>query len=333
MNARMAATEILQLVLRHRRSAAQGACDARPCRACIAEHLPRIESFIRRGEPIRFVLPAFPAKSPNLTKVLGPLPDMAERIALGFLQNLCCMIESLYSAGAKLTICSDGRVFSELVRVPDADITAYGRELKAIIRRLRADTLEVFNLEDEFADGDFDAIRAKLIAEYGEPIEVLRAGVRAGGPDTGLYNGISRFLFEDMVVLDPHKSRSAVRKECGELAYGVIQRSRAWGALVSARYPDAVRLSIHPQPCRSEKIGLHMVETADNWLTPWHSTAVDVGGQFVLMKRSEAENLGASLVLRDGRPSHFVNPVVYFGDPATCLPQHASTPVLASQPA
>ena len=77
---------------------------------------------------------------------------------------------------------------------------------------------------------------------------------------------------------------------------------------MSRRFPDAVRLSIHPQACSFEKIGIHMMETADNWLTPWHGVAVNLGGRFVLMKRSQAEELRATLVWRDGVPSHYMAP-------------------------
>jgi pyoverdine/dityrosine biosynthesis protein Dit1 len=44
---------------------------------------------------------------------------------------------------------------------------------------------------------------------------------------------------------------------------------------------------------------------AESWMTPWHGVAVDVGGRFILLKRSQAEGFGARMVSRGGRPSHF----------------------------
>ena len=35
-----------------------------------------------------------------------------------------------YPPGARITICSDGRVFSDLVGVCDKDVTNYGIEIK-----------------------------------------------------------------------------------------------------------------------------------------------------------------------------------------------------------
>jgi pyoverdine/dityrosine biosynthesis protein Dit1 len=87
----------------------------------------------------------------------------------------------------------------------------------------------------------------------------------------------------------------------------VIQRSKAWGELVETKFPNAVRLSIHPQSCGDKKMGIRLIEP-DNWLTPWHGVAVEVDGRFMLLKRAQAEELGADLVHWDGRPSHFVLP-------------------------
>ncbi|WP_319949615.1 L-tyrosine/L-tryptophan isonitrile synthase family protein [Streptomyces halobius] len=85
---------------------------------------------VAAGEPIVFVLPGFPCKSPNPAKVLGALPDEGERQALRFLDALCARITAIHPPGARLVICSDGHVFSDLINVPDRDIDAYGDALR-----------------------------------------------------------------------------------------------------------------------------------------------------------------------------------------------------------
>src|SRR4029453_628170 len=106
-----------------------------PCAQCLALHLPKVRRFVRAGEPVHLLLPAFPAKSPNPKKVLGRLPDKAEELALGFLQDVCNEISDIYPPGARITICSDGRVFSDLVGVSDQDVTDYGREIDVLCKR------------------------------------------------------------------------------------------------------------------------------------------------------------------------------------------------------
>jgi pyoverdine/dityrosine biosynthesis protein Dit1 len=86
----------------------------------------------------------------------------------------------------------------------------------------------------------------------------------------------------------------------------VIQRSWAWGNLLAQHFPAAIRLSIHPQPADSLKIGIHMMPTKDDWLTPWHGVAANVNGQFVLMKRKDAQELEGELVAIRGTPSHYL---------------------------
>ena len=99
-------------------------------------------------------------------------------------------------------------------------------------------------------------------------------------------------------------SRSALQKICKQRAYIVVQRSRAWSELVAERFPHAVRLSIHPQTCGTSKLGIRLME-AENWMTPWHGVAVDLGERFVLLKRGQAEELGARLVFHANKPSHY----------------------------
>ncbi len=307
MNQRALALQVLRLVMNYqRRSDAEGQCTASPCEACRDVHLGRVEGFIAEGRPIEFILPAFPGKSPNLAKVLGDMPDMAELLSLSFLDSLCQQIQALYAPGTRIIICSDGRVFADLVRIPDSAITSYQDELRLMMRRLGADSLDFHGLDDEYPGMDFDQMRHKLVEAHGEPIEALREEILAGGEPLSLYRGITRFLLEDATGVTSTHSRTALQKECRIRAYGVIQRSKAWGALIARKYPRSVRLSIHPQPCASPKLGIHLMETADNWLTPWHGTAVKINGRFVLMRRRQAEELGAQLVYTDGRPSHYV---------------------------
>jgi pyoverdine/dityrosine biosynthesis protein Dit1 len=296
---------ILDLVMENRRALPGEPCSQGPCGDCVAPHLGKVGDYIARDLPIHFVLPAFPAKSPNPRNVLGTLPDMAERLALDFLQGLCERIGRIYAPGARITICSDGRVFSDLVRLEDEDVTSYTNAIRDMIAEQKATALDVFDLDEAFATKDFDELRALLEQEHATPLEVIRQRVKNVPASLHAFNGIARFLFEDRVVLEAHRSRTAIRNECKDLAYRVIQRSMAWSDLIQARFARSVRLSIHPQSFHSEKIGIYLIGTLDNWLTPWHGVAVQTPEGFTLMKRHQAEQAGADLVYRDGRPSHF----------------------------
>lgn len=308
------AQKIMLNVMQFRRIAGpKKSCATSVCEACLKPHLHQVISAIEAQHPISFVLPAFPGKSPNPAKVFGAHPDMAERLSLEFLNNLCKQIQKIYSPGAHVILCSDGRVFNDVVGMRDIDVTNYQREVSQLIKTMSLTCLSTFNLDDLYTGLSFHEMRQQLMEGYGESLETLKETVRKGGQTPSSmedqeihrqYCGITRFLVEDANHPGQTLSRSAIQKACRHRAYIVIQRSRAWSQLIAERFPHAVRLSIHPQTCGTAKLGIRLM-TAESWMTPWHGVAVDIGGNFVLLKRAHAEELGARLVLREGRPSHY----------------------------
>lgn len=140
--------------------------------------LPRIRAFIENEQRIEFVLPAFPTKSPNTNKVIGAVPDMAERLSLIFLNSLCQRIQLYYPPGAHIVICSDGHVFGDLIRVSDEAINHYQREIENLLHEVGATHLSVFNLGDvkglaEHTD-DYDLLRQLLVEGYAESEEAIK---------------------------------------------------------------------------------------------------------------------------------------------------------------
>lgn len=309
------ALKIMAEFMAYRRlSASSSECAGHYCLRCLRPHLLKVTGAIKSGTPLTFVLPAFPGKSPNTNKVFGPLPDLAERLSLIFLNSLCTKIERLHPAGAKIIICSDGRVFSDVVGMRDEDVSAYHDALQNIIDELSLDNLSVYTLDHISAGQGFRQAREHLVRDYGKPIDEVRNKVRRGGSgsvDSGdieshrVYCGMTRFLVEDALHPGQTKSKSAIQRECRHRAYEMITRSNAWSDLIAERFPNAIRLSIHPQACGSKKMGIQLLKS-ELWMTPWHGVAVETKGEITLMKRWEAEKHGAKLVLdRNGRSSHF----------------------------
>jgi L-tyrosine isonitrile synthase len=290
---------LLNLLLRHHRTT-----DPTPAPPEAFPHqLRRIAACVRDGTPIVFTLPGFPCKSPNPTKVLGHLPDQGERLSLTFLDTLCTEIQRLHPPGARMIICSDGHIFGDLIGVPDDHIDAYTDELRTQIDRLGLERLCVFDLRDVLGDLPPPVKRARVHDRYAPSVEDLRAEFHANEHSLALYQGITRFLVEDTPSWPG--TRSALQRVCRQRAYGVIQRSRAWGHLIAEHHPDAVRLSIHPQPVGAAKFGIRLLDAPDAWTTPWHSVALRrADGTWTLMPCAKAASLG-HLVYLDGKPSHF----------------------------
>jgi len=309
------AKRILAIVMRFRRvPKSSESCRNLNCPQCALPHLSKIILAVKKNDPVTFVLPGFPGKSPNPAKVLGHLPDHAEQLALHFLGNLCKKIKKIYSPGIKIILCSDGRVFSDVIGMKESHVTAYQIALDKLIAEMALSDLSTFNLDDFYEALSFEEMRDELIKNYGNSLDFLKHKVREGAKTSAnpenqesnrMFCGITRFLFEDAMYPGQTKSHTTIQKESRTNAYEVIRRSNAWSALIADRFPDAVRLSIHPQTCGSKKLGILLIGN-EIWMTPWHGVAVETNAGYVLLKRSEAEALGAELIhAPDGRPSHY----------------------------
>ncbi|TDB47346.1 L-tyrosine isonitrile synthase [Photorhabdus khanii] len=303
--------QILHELLQYRRRLTDSERDLAQEEALVKSvQLPRIAYFIRNKKPIEFILPAFPTKSPNKNKVLGTAPDMAERLSLSFLNSLCQRIQLYYPLGARIIICSDGHVFGDLIRVSDEVISQYHEDIKQLINEMGAINLSTFNLNDdknlcEHSD-DFNLQRQMLVKHYARTEESIKNQLLQNSDGLQLYRAVTRFLYEDSLLPGYTGSNNALQKDAKQRAIGVIQRSWAWGSLLDTHFPEAIRLSIHPQPVDSIKLGIHMMPTRDDWLTPWHGVAANVNGQFILMKHKEVQMMGGKLVNIHGKPSHYV---------------------------
>lgn len=298
--------EILNVVFNHRKvSHFDDNCRRTNCGICIEKHLAKIDYFVSADQPVHFVLPAFPAKSPNKSKVLGALPDLGEEAALIALENLCREIADTYPPGAKVTICSDGRIFAELVGVTDAEVTEYGQALQKMIDELELKNIDIVNLEDLLPEKTFAEARALVIEKYAENIGDLSEKLKNSREFKQLFNGIHKFISEDRMALEPEKSKTKVKEESKPVALRVIQHSNAWTRFLAYYFPESVRLSIHPYASHADKIGIKLTKAADNWLTPWHGVMVLTEDGYLLMKKQEAEKLNARLVLKNARGYYY----------------------------
>ena len=298
--------EILSMLFSYRRSLADAHEYRHYCEQCNHPHLEKIESFIASGKPIHMVLPGFPTKSPNMDKVLGVLPDKGEKISLHFLNSLCDSIKQIYPPGAQITICSDGHVFADLIEVSDANVFAYNQKLSEIIKQKNLINLNLFSLSNVYSENNFDKQRIKLIENFAQTYDEIRLLIKSTSRELALFNGIKKFLVADFSYLEPTMSKTALRKKVHALTYSVIQRSHAWSSVMEEKFPDSVRLSIHPQPCHFHKLGIYLMDTKNNWLTPWHGVAVFKDGKFELMKKYQVPMDSSELIIEDGYPSYYI---------------------------
>lgn len=264
-----------------------------------------IRKFVEANQAIECVLPAFPAKSPNLNKVLGVSIDKAEEISLYFLNFLCEKIKTIYPPGMKIILCSDGRVFSDVLNISDTNVSHYQRQIKDFIRSNNLSNLKTYDLDHVYPTDNFDSMRFFLMQNYADSIENLERKIKYDSTAKDLYCAMTRFIFEDSLTPENKDSRAQLQKKSKHRAKLTIIRSNAWSNLLEQEFPAALRLSIHPHPPGDKKFGIRLVAN-ENWLTPWHSVALETKDGFKLIKKSHAIKIGAKLILgRNGQPSHY----------------------------
>lgn len=253
----------------------------------------RLSDKVAHTERLIFLLPAFPAKSSNRNKTESAEPDLGEYLGLSAINEMCATISRVYSPGAEVMICSDGRVFNDLVMVSDEDLKLYSRRIREIIEAEGMTHLRTYSLDDCHDILDAKQIREDLVEKYGPTIDDIRQQAKEDPSVRLMLNGIHRFMKDDLCFHFPELSKNQMMLRTKKLTYQVVQRSRSWDALLKTRFPDDLRLSIHPYPITHRKYGIKLVSSSDKWATPWHNVTIKRDGAYCLVGRDEALAMGA----------------------------------------
>ena len=197
------ALEILQELEKYRRFPKdERICQIGSCENCRNKYLHKIDKAISERRIITFILPAFPGKSPNPEKVLGYLPDYAEILSLSFFKSLNEEIKKIYDPGAKIILCSDGRVFSDVVGIKEDHIGEYQLAMETLIRDMAISDISTLHLDDIYEESDFTKMREGLLENYGYSLDFLKHKVKKGSGSNckleekeanRMYKGITRF--------------------------------------------------------------------------------------------------------------------------------------------
>lgn len=267
--------------------------------------LQKIHNRMEFSERLTFILPAFPAKSPSRDKTNGDLPDFGEVLSLQNLQAFCNRLEEIYSPGAEVVICSDGRVFSDVVKVDDVTIDQYNDGIFSIISEYNLHSISVFRMDDLYPHLSPADLRNLLIDVYAMDIEQVKHLVLSSSSYKSLFNGIHRFLSEDELSSTTGLSRSSAQKMTKERTYELLRRSDAWSKLLDSHYPNALRLSIHPHAIGHEKFGIKLVPSSNKWATPWHNVVVKIKNKYELMHKKKAIEMNATLKMERDKYAYF----------------------------
>lgn len=229
--------------------------------------IKNIAYFVTNNRPIRMLLVGFPFKSSNHEKkTLGPLPDMAERKSLEYLQEILNEIKKVYSPGTTLLIYCDGIPFAEFFGIPAKDVIAYEEALQLLIADLpdisvytSKDILKTYGLKSTFQITEF--------LDHYEPSDKQFKAELKSIPSTAL----KRFALE----LDHPQGRLVEQKNTLEdIAIRLLAREMRLRTYIAKAFPstDFFRLTVHLSIDVSKKFGIRLSPNSD--ITPYHGVLV-----------------------------------------------------------
>ncbi|RYC56733.1 hypothetical protein CHU98_g9468 [Xylaria longipes] len=278
----------------------------------------QIQKALEREVPIELVIPAFPFKSSNRSKkVLGPLPDEAERLSLLHLNGLCLAIKDATDSDAFLTIVSDGITYNDILGVSDEEVWQYGQHLRKMAENNDCHYIRFSRICDLVGAGhesdDLDeALYLARVSDYRNLLEVNTPSgfdvldAIANDPDISkTYKGYKKFLISERDDRT-NRSRSQTERENSGIAKAMIVRGKAFAETVKLKYPDFVRLSIHPSNDIA-KVSIAMLPQGNEIImTPWHGAVVRGADGHVSMSHAIlVPAMTHDIVYVDGRPSYF----------------------------
>lgn len=284
-----------------------------------------LEPRIQAGEPVEFVLPAFPFKLANPVKVARREPDMAEVLCLSRMYEICQVIKAVYPPGARFCLISDGVAYAPLFGVARVEAELYRRTCIEMINELGfQDALRIVDLQylidargEEFAQVQAALEPALRVWWRENPHDPRRASIiRSAASNLNLSRGITHDLIQlatHDLVLGAHdddslanlrRVRSSIANRTEETAFRfvLLLYTLRETDLIKKACPGAIRATVHPKPGQWAP---HLVNR-DSKVFPWQGIAVrDQRGHWRIRYEFDVQRRRARPVHLKGDPFPF----------------------------
>lgn len=241
-----------------------------------------IAHFVARAQPVQFVLVGFPFKSGNSEKkVIGFLPDMAERKSLEYLQQITDAVKAVYAPGANVLIYCDGVPFADTLGIPVANVMAYEQALKTMVKDLP--NITIFSSEDMVKKHGLSSIDEIIpfFDGYNPSDEQMRSELKQ----------LPAVLLKRIEgELDYARGQEHVRKiGLHEIVTQIISREERLRTYIGETFqlPHYIRLTVHLATDVSKKFGLRLSPDSD--VTPYHGVMVEDGEQWMIKFKKDID--------------------------------------------
>lgn len=263
----------------------------------------KLTTFVDTGKPIDFVMLGFPFKSTNTRdKVLGALPDKAEEVTLKNFTAFDNAIKTIYPAGVRLHMATDGFVFNELLGVPESTVMQY-KEICADLGKYSP--VVWYDLNDFYSGSSISDKLGRLTNQFGITAVKLQEEIMTNPDVNYLYRGMFRFMMEELAPRG-YATKNQLEKAAKALTREMMLRNEAYSNLVRKEFSQMVRLSMHPSVNNGYKYSFQLIPSPKAHHSAWHcALAINDAGEIETIHRIDAETRGYELVNVNGQPYYY----------------------------
>jgi len=250
------------------------------------DFIEKLAYFVDKGEPVHFMLPAFPFKIKNPLKSSRGDADLAEVASLCKFNEINLQIKKVYPAGAQFHIFHDGHLYYRHFLHSREDADRYFASLKRFARELGIE--DVVKLKDAFEELQKFEDFSSLYEQSRKEMELLWST----GKDTNeriltirksSHDNINVSDIPAAVLLKISKSTDALMPEVQQIKQDIDKRADACAfEYMTVQYalekldffnrsvPRGIRVTVHP---KDGQIGIYLVKRT-TFLLPWMGVGI-----------------------------------------------------------
>jgi pyoverdine/dityrosine biosynthesis protein Dit1 len=258
----------------------------------------QVYEYTSRNKPVEFVMLGYPFKSTNhVHKTLGVLPDLAERASFDNWRKFGDAVRAVYPPGINVNLVSDGFAFNDLLGEADKTVDEYAEVVGDYAKGAPVRLLSML----DFYPTSPGYARDKLTTQFGITDIELEARIISDPNVTMLYNGMARFMEEELEY-KTFPSKRQLHLAAKALARKMMLRNEAYSALVHSEFANAIRLSMH-KATNVAKYAFQLIPGPESYFSPWHcAVLVHKDGTLKTVHKRDAEAAGWTLVIENERP-------------------------------
>jgi pyoverdine/dityrosine biosynthesis protein Dit1 len=237
----------------------------------------KITKLLECKKPLKFLLVGFPFKSANTEKkVLGQVPDMAERRSLEYLYGCIKSLKKAYPYGVEFVIFCDGIPFCEYLGISVQTVKLYEQGLQKLVQDMPEITLMTSDSLQKQLELSSSQHICDVIDKYAPSDEEFHSQLET---DVALQDGYNTLLGRLEIEFDSVQGQEFLRAHgpLSEITKALMAREIRMRRFIESQFDteDFIRLTVHYSKDLGKKFGIKL--SPNSFVTPYHGVLVEEG--------------------------------------------------------